>query len=256
MARYSSKEAWDNCHGYVFSGFQFGVRPQKLPVDAFSRFCHIYALSNRTAILINAKVKLFVKDFEQYYPIRMWLTDNGGEMAQLSKVKGVPHHTSAPGQPVTAVENHQSMIMRKVQIYRTAGLITDPAVVLRQIQDQLNNTPRLSKKNYTPIEILKLEKSKLQGLVSNRFIPVSGYKKMKNIFIGDSVRILTWDRKTQVASSFVKGYAEKWSRDVYEVKQIKKLANNDNLFRYKLNNKKTYFRHEILKIRKDILYYS
>ena len=53
-------------------------------------------------------------------------------------------------------------------------------------------------------------------------------------------------------TELVKGYAEKWSRDVYEVKQIKKLANNDNLFRYKLNNKKTYFRHEILKIRKDI----
>ena len=50
-----------------------------------------------------------------------------------------------------------------------------------------------------------------------------------------------------------KGFTPKWSREVYVVKRKSALPGNPNNFRYSLyGERETYFRHELLKVPKQL----
>lgn len=75
-------------------------------------------------------------------------------------------------------------------------------------------------------------------------------KGLPPLFKGSRVRVLLWTMKEQLTNS-KKGFAPKWSRDIWSIKKMIRLAGNPNNFRYFLkedNDREGYFRHELLKI--------
>ena len=59
-------------------------------------------------------------------------------------------HT-ATGTPVLIIEGLNAQVQRRMQIFRTAGLIEEASQILHEITDQLNNEPRAARGYMTPI---------------------------------------------------------------------------------------------------------
>ena len=69
---------------------------------------------------------------------------------------------------------------------------------------------------------------------------------MRELFIGSHVRTLVMTMKEQLKNT-VKGFAPKWSRDVYTVKRKKALPGNPNNFTYFVEGlTESFYRHELL----------
>ncbi len=49
-----------------------------------------------------------------------------------------------------------------------------------------------------------------------------------------------------------KGFQEKWSRKVFQVLKITALRRNPGVYKYSIGEEKTFYRHELLKIPKDV----
>ena len=95
-----------------------------------------------------AAAEKFFQEFTSlgHWP-RMLLCDKGTDIAGARTVilryrkkpnqKMVFH--SQTGQPVNLVEQTQSQIQRRMQVFRTAGLTDDPREILEDICDSINN---------------------------------------------------------------------------------------------------------------------
>ena len=70
---------------------------------------------------------------------------------------------------------------------------------------------------------------------------------LKPLRVGDTVRVLIWNRKKQLDSS-VKGFSPKWSVEKYTVLRKTAVQKNTDIFRYHLGLPQSYYRHELLKI--------
>jgi len=70
---------------------------------------------------------------------------------------------------------------------------------------------------------------------------------LKPLRVGDTVRILLWDRKKQLDSK-VKGFSPKWSKEKYTVLRKTAVKANTEIFRYHVGLHQSYYRHELLKI--------
>ena len=158
-------------------------------------------------------------------------------------------HT-ATGTPVLIIEGLNAQVQRRMQIFRTAGLIEEASQILHEITDQLNNEPRAARGFLTPIELLNLDetgRNKINQLYRDKYIPKQELHGLPLLEVNDTVRRLEMTRKEQETNA-VKGFQPKWSEQLYTVLRKSKLRMNPYNYRYDIGLPDTYYRHELQKI--------
>ena len=231
-------------------------------MDVWSRYTQVYALENKKRVLVKRALEAFMKDFAStgHLPRRV-ICDKGSEllvakdvMEKYRQAKDGDRplvHNSVTGQPVLIVESLQAQIQRRMQIYRTADLTDDPAEILEDISFQINNQKRPDRGNLTPFQLLSLsaaQRVQVNNLYQDRTVMTPHH--MKPLEVGDTVRVLLWDRKKQQDTK-VKGFSPKWSPEKYTVLRKTAVKANTDIFRYHLGLHQSYYRHELLKIPRE-----
>ena len=140
-----------------------------------------------------------------------------------------------------------------MQVFRTANLTDDPSVLLDDITDQINNQKRPDRGNLTPLQLLGLTKGERDQVNANhRDKAFSGLETgLKALRVGNTVRVLLWDRKEQVKGGLgakFKGFAPKWSKGTYTILKRSAMRRNPGVFMYNIGTENEYNRHELLRI--------
>ena len=235
--------------------------------DCWSRYCKVYTMTNREAELVNDRMRDFIRHFMKYNHVpRRIICDKGGEFARLDAVmerfrkpgeKGPMVLNSQSGTPVNYVENLNSQIQRMMAA--CGKLTAKPEEITHLVAKAINHQKRERKGNLSPIELLRLNKREIAKL--NRMFThktISGVPNLPELNIGDRCRLLMMTRKEQVSSlhSYHKGFAVKWSKQIYLVLRKTRLRKNHDVYNYYLDppapNKKPRYRHELLKIVKRL----
>ena len=230
--------------------------------DAWSRWTQCYAVERKTAALVKQGMADYLRRFASLGHLpRVMLCDKGTDLAPAKVVmevyrrkpgKLVLHSTT--GKPVQLVEQTQAQVQRRMQVFRTAGLTDDPSTILDDICAQINDQKRPDRGNLTPNQLLNLnanERAEVNLLYRDK-TEVPEVKGLRKLFKGSHVRVLLMTFKEQVAGT-AKGFAPKWSSDIYKVRRKTALQGNPNNFRYFLRDMpESYFRHELLWVPKDV----
>ena len=236
-------------------------------MDTWSRFCRCYALEHKNYESTSRALTMFLQEFASFgFPPRRILADKGTDLApakELMERYRLDRDGNAPmvlhsktGQPVLIVEALNAQLQRRMQVFRTANLTDDPSVLLEDITDQINNQKRPERGNLTPLQLLglngqeraminKQQKDKLAGMET-------GLKPLK---VGNRVRILLWDRKEQVKGGLgakYKGFAPKWSKRTYTILKRAAMRRNPGVYTYNVGREQVYYRHELLKIPRQV----
>ena len=105
----------------------------------------------------------------------------------------------------------------------------------------------------TPIQLLTLNKEerlRVNEMYTDRTkIPPPG--GLKALAIGTTVRVLMMTRKQQTGGGMgakYKGFAPKWSKEMYQILKRTTLQKNKGVFRYFVGLHQSYYRHELLKV--------
>ena len=231
-------------------------------MDCWSRYTHVYACVNKKFETVEKAMTMFLQEFAGYgFMPRRILCDRGTDMAPAKKVMQkyrtnkdtgpmVVHTQTA--QPVNIVEVMNSEVQRHMQVFRTSGITDDPSVLLEDISYAINHKKRQARGNLTPIQLLSLSKEERKRVnemeIETDAPEVSGLKELK---VGNAVRVLLWSRKDQAKNTF-KGFTAKWSKEVYTVLKKTAIPKNRNNYRYFVGTNKSYFRHELLKIPRQV----
>ena len=231
-------------------------------MDAWSRFVGAYAVERKTKGLVKKAMERFMRDFTSHGHLpKIILMDQGSDLVAAKDV--IEAYRTKPGQlvfyskvgkPVQLVEQTQAQIQRRMAVFRTSGLTDDASSILADISISINNQKRPDRGNLTPIQLLKL--SKKDRLIVNAMYgektEIPEIKGLRPLFPGSHVRILLMTFKEQVQNK-VKGFAPKWSRDIFIVRKKTALQGNPNNFRYFLRDEnQSYFRHELLWIPREV----
>ena len=140
---------------------------------------------------------------------------------------------SKVGKPVQLVEQTQAQIQRRMAVFRTSGLTDDASAILEDISTSINNQKRPDRGNLTPLQLLKLNKEErlqINAMYRDKN-DVPEIKGLRALYQGSRVRVLLMTFKEQVQNK-TKGFAPKWSRDIYIVSRKTALQGNPNNFRY------------------------
>ena len=235
-------------------------------MDTWSRFVRCYALPKKDLKPQEAAFILFMNEFTAlgHIPRRNKGTDLNGakpvmERYRTARDKNGPMVLhSATGTPINIIEAINAQFQRRIQVFRTAGLTDDPAVLLTDVCDQINNQRRPDRGNLTPLQLLALtpqERQEVNRIYTDRtaILEVVG---LRPIVVGNYCRILKMTRKEQEQNK-MKGFAPKWSTQVYRVHKKLPIPKNKENFRYYVSQvpsgdrvKDFYYRHELLKIPK------
>ena len=231
-------------------------------MDTWSRFCRCYALEHKDYDSTRRAMNMFLQEFASFGFIpRRILADKGTDLApakELMERYRQPKDGDSPmvihsktGQPVLIVEGLNAQLQRRMQVFRTSNLTDDPSVLLDDITDQINNQKRPDRGNMTPLELLSLDRSD-RSRINRIKRPDAGIDTgLKALHVGNRVRMLKWDRKQQVHGGLgakFKGFAPKWSREVYTVLKRSAMRRNRGVFTYDIGKKQNFYRHELLKI--------
>ena len=225
-------------------------------MDAWSRYLQCYAVERKTAKLVKQGMERFLQGFASLgHMPRIIICDKGTDLAPAKVVmekyrrnQGPLVYHSKTGKPVQLVESTQAQIQRRMQVFRTAGLTDDPSVILEDICSSINNQKRPDRGNLTPLELLKLNKQEIAHIneLYREKTHLPEVKGLRQLYIGSKVRVLLMTFKEQVQNK-TKGFAPKWSRDIFTVRKKTALQGNPENFRYFLEGEKeSYFRHELL----------
>ena len=237
-------------------------------MDVWSRFSRAYALETKDAEMFEQAMKAFFAEFTSlgHLPRRL-LTDKGSELhvgTPLIEKYRLPRDGDAPmhlrsftGTPVQVVENMNAQYQRRLEVYRISELHDDPADLLWDISEQLNNQKRARRGNLTPYQLLDLS-DRDRNAINKQYegdyygVGVQAQKKLPYLNIGAHVRRLEMTFKEQQKGSR-KGFQEKWSREVFQVLRRVALRRNRHVYRYSIGDPdRTYYRHELLLIPKEI----
>ena len=232
-------------------------------MDCWSRYTHVYACVDKKFATVEKAMTMFLQEFAGYgFMPRRILSDRGTDMAPAKKVMEkyrtakdgnntmVVHSETA--QPVNIVESMNSEVQRMLQVFRTSGLTDDPSVLLEDISYAINHKKRAARGNLSPIQLLSLNKEERERVnameIETDAPEVSGLSKLD---VGHAVRVLLWSRKDQAKNTF-KGFTAKWSKEVYTVLKKSAIPKNRSNYRYYVGTNKAYFRHELLKIPRQV----
>ena len=225
-------------------------------MDAWSRYLQCYAVERKTAKLVKQGMERFLREFASLgHMPRIIICDKGTDLAPakvvMEKYRRKPGplvYHSKTGKPVQLVESTQAQIQRRMQVFRTAGLTDDPSEILEDICSSINTQKRPDRGNLTPMELLKLNKQEIthiNELYRDR-THIPEVKGLRTLYVGSNVRVLLMTFKEQVQNK-TKGFAPKWSRDIFTIRKKTALQGNPDNFRYFLEGEKeSYFRHELL----------
>ncbi len=230
-------------------------------MDSWSRWVLCYAVERKTAKLVKRGMEDYLRRFASLGHIpKLILCDKGTDLAPAKVVmeryrrkpgKLVLHSTT--GKPVQLVEQTQAQIQRRLQVFRTAGLTDDVSEILDDVCHQINHQKRPDRGNLTPTQLLKLnkhERAEVNELYRDR-THIPEVQGMRELFTGSHVRVLLMTFKEQVQNK-TKGFAPKWSSDIYKVVRKQALQGNPAHFRYFLDGQgESYFRHELLWVPRD-----
>ena len=196
----------------------------------------------------------FLKAFAAlgHLPRRM-LTDKGSDMASATQAievyrqqkdgnKPMVLHT-ATGTPVLLVEALNAQVQRRMQVFRTSGLIENVGQIAHEIADQINHQRRPDRGNLTPLQLLSLDKAgrdSINKLYKDRVVH-SEIPGLTPLYVNDTVRLLKMTRKEQEQGK-IKGFAPKWTKRIYTVLRKTALRKNEFAFRYDIGLPDTYYR--------------
>ena len=228
-------------------------------MDCWSRFMHVYVLDSKKFDVVLKAMEMFLSDFASYgFTPRRILSDKGSDMQPARKAiekyrkakdgKNPMVLKSVTGGPVNIIESLNAQIQRKMQVFRTSGLTDDPSVICDDISFQINNQKRPDRGNLSPFQLLSLsaaQRVQVNNLYQDRTVMTPHH--LKPLQVGDTVRVLLWDRKKQQDAK-VKGFSAKWSPEKYTVLRKTAVKANTDIFRYHLGLPQSYYRHELLKI--------
>jgi hypothetical protein len=233
-------------------------------MDCWSRYVHIYALPDKKIDTVEVAMNDFLTKFASFgFPPRRILSDRGTDMAAAKRViekyrkpkdgnrSMVVHSETA--QPINIVESMNAQVQRRMQVFRTSGITDDPSVLLEDISASLNRQQRPERGNLNPLQLLALndaERKRVNGMADDRD-DLPEIKGLPRLNVGDAVRILMMTRKQQ-ATNAIKGFTAKWSREVYTVLKKTAIPRNKNNHRYYVGTHQTYYRHELLKIPRNV----
>ena len=231
-------------------------------MDAWSRYVQCYAVERKTKALVKVGMERFMRDFTSLGHIpKVLLSDKGTDLAPAAEVmeayrrkpgKLVLHSTT--GKPVMLVESTQAQIQRRMQVFRTSEITDDPSEILADICRSINNQKRPDRGNLTPLQLLKLNKEErghINAMYRDR-THIPEVKGLRELRPGHHVRLLLMTFKEQVQNK-TKGFAPKWSRDIFTVRKKQSLQGNPEHYRYFLHGEQeSYFRHELLWVPKNV----
>jgi len=233
-------------------------------MDCWSRFVHVYALPNKKLETVRVAMTDFLNKFASlgFMPRRI-LADKGTDLSAARHVieryrkakdgnKPMVVH-SQTAQPINIVEAMNAQVQRRMQVFRTSGLTDDPSVLLEDISDSLNRQPRPERGNLSPLQLLALndaERKRVNDMADDR-ADLPEIQGLPRLNVGDAVRILMMTRKQQAQNS-IKGFTAKWSREVYTVLKKTAIPRNRSNHRYQVGTHQSYFRHELLKIPRNV----
>ena len=233
-------------------------------MDCWSRYCHAYALPNKKFVTVEAAMTRFLQDFASFgFPPRRILSDKGTDMAAAKTVmekyrmqkdgnRPMVVHTQT-AQPVNIVEAMNSEFQRRMQVFRTSALTDDPSVLLEDISYSINHQKRPTRGNLSPIQLLSLneaERKRVNDMWDDRN-DMPEVQGLRPLHVGNSVRILLMSKKEQAANT-IKGFTAKWSTEVYTVLKKVAIPRNRQNYRYFVGTHQSYFRHELLKIAREV----
>ena len=236
-------------------------------MDTWSRFCRCYALEHKDYQSTSRAMTMFLQEFASFgFPPRRILADKGTDLAPAKELMeryrldrdGVAPMVlhSKTGQPVLIVEALNAQLQRRMQVFRTATLTDDPSVLLEDITDQINNQKRPERGNLTPLQLLGLNGEERAMINEQQKDKLAGIETgLKPLKVGNRVRILLWDRKEQVKGGLgakYKGFAPKWSKRTYTVLRRTAMRRNPGVFTYNVGRDQVYYRHELLKIPRQV----
>ena len=213
-------------------------------------------------------MKAFLTEFASlgHLPRRL-LTDKGSELHVGTKLiekyrlprdgSDTMHLRSFTGTPVQVIENLNSQYQRRLEVYRIAELHDDPADLLWDISEQLNNQRRPRRGNMTPYQLLDLDqraRNTINAQYKDDYFKIGSTSKhqLPLLKMGAHVRKLEMTFKEQIKGSR-KGFQEKWSKKVFQVLRKTALRRNPGVYRYSIGDpKRTYYRHELLVIPRKV----
>ena len=232
--------------------------------DVWSRFVGAYVCRDKEKETVGLAFEQFLKDFVKASGVlpRRVLADKGSELKEIPRIMERfrrPADGNKPlvlnsltGTPINFVEHVNAHFQRYAQIHQHQ-VDGNFDVLVKAISYQINNKPRKDKGNLSPLQLLQLGRNQRQTVNRNYIdrVPL-GRDNMTPINPGDRVRLLTLTRKEQVDPK-KKGFAEKWSREIYTVLKKNKIRKNAGFHNYYLTGlPKPRYRHELLKIPREL----
>ena len=230
-------------------------------MDTWSRYVGLYAINTKRKADVIVAMKDFLAKFAAlgHMPRRI-LSDKGTDMAGAVDAmepyrqakdgdKDLVLHT-ATGTPVLIVEGMNAQVQRRMAVFSTSKLIDNPAHILHEIAEQINNEPRQTRGGLTPLQLLRLDKTgrdEVNTKYRDRYVPIGELPGLPKLSVGDRCRLLKMTRKEQETNK-LKGFSAKWSKQIYEVQTKTKLRKNPFMHRYGIGKSDTYYRHELLRI--------
>ena len=214
--------------------------------EAFSGYIKTYYVNSSHAELIKKCMIDFMKEIANYgHTITRVLCDPGSENKKMKTIPNLEVIHTKTAQPMHLAEFYNSLVARRINLY--LDLKFDPSEVLDLIMNSLNNRKRQRRSHFTPIEILQMSKQDQKRIAQDIvYRTPDEHYNMKKIYRGSFVRILMLSRKDQrVRPMSYKGYKIKYSKEVYQVSRVKRVAGTINVFKYVINGKE-YFRNELL----------
>ena len=253
----------------IFPGEKYGWPKTVIftVIDAWSRFCGAYIVSDKRKGTIAKAFQQFLDDFNLYstMPPSKLMIDKGSELMGLDAVmetysaKRPCVFRSLTAQPVNLIEGFNAQLQRMCQVYREAKIVSRFDDVLYLVTNAINNQARKDRMGYTPIELLQMNKPMREEVNANyKFRTVMPAEKSP-LEVGQYVRVLMLNRKAQVDTK-TKGFPAHWSKDVFQIVRRTAVIKNPGVFKYFVDSTTTgarvegsRFRHELLRLKIESL---
>lgn len=236
-------------------------------VDAFSKWCAVRALSNKTqAKVVEALQDILHNDLKLYNHPTLIQADNGKEFSNLMKQmldkEGIKLIHSAPYTPQTngGIERFNRTIKSAIFEYMTRANTKKYIDVLPAFVDNYNSTKH-STTNHSPNDLMKMRKlpNETVAMIQQRMTPkVIEEKNNDDLNINDFVRVaLTTDKEIR-KQKFRKKILQNWSQPIFQIYSISQPEYRGMKEQYLLKNmdtnrksKKRYFAYQLLKTNYD-----
>lgn len=235
-------------------------------VDMWSRFSRAFAVEKKNYETVRKAMLIFFKELGRLgVQVRKGLADMGTDLSPFKYImeayrlpkdgkKPMVMH-SVQGMPISYIESLNSQYERRLQVFGSSKMTNDVSKLLNDISNQLNDQKIPSKQNFTPNELIRMRGSVVKRINRNyvaRENNLAPMQRIRELKIGDSVRILQLTRKEQFSSNF-KQFSSKWTANVYKVLKISSIRSNPGYKRYYVSTKNSFYRWELLYIHKGIV---